>query len=136
MKHKGNDIERIFQLFERVENPFLNTINETIGVDDSGLEDKYFNSTDNSIYSDENFEHKLYQVNVISNATNEVKEIGNSPFYFVGESFWIIEHNSKMYLINTSPGKNLTTSTKRDKTEEFKKTGSGIIDSVWEITKK
>ena len=60
MKHKGNDIERIFQLFERVENPFLNTINETIGVDDSGLEDKYFNSTDNSIYSDENFEHKLF----------------------------------------------------------------------------
>lgn len=134
-KYKEEQYNRIFQLIERVESPFNNLINEQ--YDPSGLLDKYFDSSNGDIYSDESFKSKIGNVNIISNATDEIKQCCDqesmSSFWWPEHNCWVVEKLGNKYLIYVSPGKSTMTPEDRKTYDENLKSGKGKINKVLEI---
>jgi hypothetical protein len=134
-KYKEEQYNRIFQLIERVENPYGNLINEQ--YDPSGLLDKYFDSSTGNIFSDEFFKDKKDLVDVISNATDEIKECCGqeltTAYWWPEHNCWIVRKGTTKYLIYVSPGKSTMTPEERKKYDENLKSGSGKINKVLEI---
>lgn len=130
-KTKEDQYNRIFQLFERVENPYKPLLLEGDGGL-SGFEEKWFDPTTGNLFDDKEGLKKIQTFTVIANATREVADLKSGDNIYKGYNYWIVELNNKTYLLVISP---VDYSGEYDETEKIgnKKIGSGIVQDVYNI---
>lgn len=125
--------------FIRIRNLNLNKVNKSEinnyrGPDYSGLQYKNFNQQKSAIFDDFNFSVNQQPIDIITYSTDEISN-SKSPggLYHDYCNYWIINYNSKTYIIEVNPGRQTTTQEDRDKREKNQKEGNGEITRVWEI---
>jgi uncharacterized protein (TIGR02145 family) len=111
----------------------ISAINNYRGPDYSGLQYKNFNREKSAIFDDFNFSVGEKPINIITYATDELSNSGSPGMYKDFRNYWVVEFNSKNYLIEVEPGRQTSTQEDRDKREKNQKEGNGEITYVWEI---
>lgn len=126
-KNKEDQYNRIFQLFERVENPYKPLLLEYDGGR-TGFRDKWFDATTGNLYEDKTKTTELKTFKIIANATDEVRAIGRVAR---GRNYWIVQLGSETFLFIVDPCGDEDC----DETEETKnlKEGSGVVDMIYNI---
>jgi|LakMenEpi03Aug12_release.lakeMendotaPanAssembly.Ray.scaffolds.fasta_scaffold00011_153 hypothetical protein len=121
-KTKEDQYNRIFQLFERVENPYESLLLEGSGGP-SGFEDKWFDSTTGKLYEDVSKTTEVKTFNIIANANTEVRELSRGGGQHLYWNYWIVGLNEKKYVLVVEP----------DEDVNNRKSGSGIVRDVYYI---
>jgi len=111
----------------------ISAINNYRGPDYSGLQYKNFNREKSAIFDDFNFSVGEKLINIITYATDELSNSRSPGMYVDFRNYWIVEYNSKKYLIEVEPGRQTSTQEDRDKRKKNQKDGNGEITYVWEI---
>ena len=132
LNDKNKQFDRMFKIMESLENQTL----LTEGADYSGLQYKNFNQKESSIFDDHDYTTGKNSIKIISYATDELSNSGSPGIYVDFRNYWIVEYNSKKYLIEVEPGRQTSTQEDRDKREKNQKDGNGEITYVWEIQNK
>jgi len=130
LNDKNKQFDRMFKIMENLENQTL----LTEGADYSGLQNKFFNQFDSSLFSDIDYSTDKEKVNIVSYATDELSNSKNTAgLYDDFCNYWIIDYKSKRYLIEVHPGTMSTTEDDRNKIKKNQKDGNGKITLVYEI---
>lgn len=126
-KTKEDQYNRIFQLFERVENPYKPLLLEYDGGR-TGFRNKWFDGTTGNLYEDKTKTTELKTFKIIANATDEIRAVGRVAR---GRNFWIVQLGSKTFLFIVDPCGDEDC----DENEETKnlKEGSGVVDMIYNI---
>ena len=130
-KTKEDQYNRIFQLFERVENPYESLMLETTSGP-TGFDEKWFDGTTGKLYEDQTETKELKTFNIIANATGEIDDLKSGNNIYRGFNYWIVELNGNTYLLVVSP---VDYSEKFDDNKKSinEKVGTGLVQSVYHI---
>ena len=130
-KTKEEQYNRIFQLFERVENPYQSLLLEGDGGP-SGFEYKWFDGPTGILYEDKTKQVVIKNFKKIVNATEEIEDLSIISNRDRGYNYWIVESNNKTYLLYVSP---TGFEEKYDENEKNtnQKEGSGVVMDVYYI---
>jgi hypothetical protein len=130
-KTKEDQYNRIFQLFERVENPYKPLLSETTSGP-TGFDEKWFDGTTGKLYEDKTETKELKTFTIIANATGEVNDLKSGNNIYKGFNYWIVELDSNYYLLVVSP---VDYSDKFDDVEKNtnEKVGTGLVQAVYHI---